>query len=217
MKEAVRHRGTLLVFGAGFIGEHVARRAAEHGFAVYGTTRRREREKELGRRGVMQPLIFRGSEPLAEDLVQSQLADVTHLLSTVPPSGGADPVLVQHRALLEERLPALQWVGHVSSASVYGEQAEIDDATVPRPSTYGERLRLLVEREWATLALPPTADPVRIFRLASVYGPGRGPQQLLRASRATAIEKPGHVTSRIHVEDVAAAVGRLVPEEAERA
>ena len=198
-------RGTLLVFGAGFIGEHVARRAAEHGYAVLGTTRRRERAKELTKRGV-QPLLFRGSEPLADEVVESHLSSVTHILSTVPPSAGADPVLAQHRETLEKRMPSLKWIGHVSTAAVYGAQPHIDASTVPRPGTYGGRLRMLIEREWAALALPPTADPVRIFRPTSVYGPWRGPQQSLRQGMAAAIEKPDHVVSRIHVDDVAAAV-----------
>ena len=206
VRPALDPRGTLLVFGAGFIGNHVAKRAADYGYAVFGTTRRRERSKELAQQGVLQPLLFRGAEPLDADFAETHLSGVTHLLSTVPPSDGADPVLTHHRKMLEERLPSLQWVGHISTAAVYGEHGEIDATTVPRPGTYGERLRMLIEREWASLSLPPTADPVRIFRPASVYGPWRGPQQTLRQGRAAAIEKPGYVASRIHVDDVAAAI-----------
>ena len=103
-------------------------------------------------------------------------------------------------------MPQLQWVGHMSTASVYGDQDVIDASTVPRPSTASERMRMLIEREWAELDLPEASGPVHIFRPAHVYGAWRGPQQWLRAGRATAIEKPGFVASRIHVEDVARAV-----------
>jgi len=45
--------------------------------------------------------------------------------------------------------------------------------------------------------------PVHIFRLAGIYGPGRGPFAKLRAGKARRIIKPGQVFSRIHVEDLA--------------
>ena len=38
----------------------------------------------------------------------------------MPPSAGADPVLAQHRETLEKRMPSLKWIGHVSTAAVYG-------------------------------------------------------------------------------------------------
>ena len=45
--------------------------------------------------------------------------------------------------------------------------------------------------------------PVNIFRLAGIYGAGRGPFETLRAGTARRIDKPGQVFSRIHVEDLA--------------
>ena len=46
--------------------------------------------------------------------------------------------------------------------------------------------------------------PVHIFRLAGIYGPGRGALDRVRAGTARRIVKPGHVLSRIHVDDIAA-------------
>ena len=89
-------RGTLLIFGTGYIGEHVAQVAAEEGFAVLGTTRQLQRQQELGKKGVLTPLIFRGSDPISDDVIDGQLSDVTHVLSTIPPKAGSDPVLAQH-------------------------------------------------------------------------------------------------------------------------
>jgi len=45
--------------------------------------------------------------------------------------------------------------------------------------------------------------PLHIFRLAGIYGPGRGPFAKLRDGSARRILKPGQVFSRIHVEDIA--------------
>ena len=45
--------------------------------------------------------------------------------------------------------------------------------------------------------------PLHIFRLAGIYGPGRGPFEKVRQGTARRIVKPGQVFSRIHVEDIA--------------
>src|SRR3546814_10767019 len=45
-----------------------------------------------------------------------------------------------------------------------------------------------------------------MFRLAGIYGPGRNALETVRAGRARRIVKPGQVFSRIHVEDIAAAL-----------
>ena len=44
---------------------------------------------------------------------------------------------------------------------------------------------------------------MHIFRLAGIYGPGRGPFAKVRDGTARRIIKPGQVFSRIHVEDIA--------------
>ena len=44
---------------------------------------------------------------------------------------------------------------------------------------------------------------MHIFRLAGIYGPGRGPFAKVRAGTARRIVKPGQVFSRTHVEDIA--------------
>ena len=45
---------------------------------------------------------------------------------------------------------------------------------------------------------------VTTFRLPGIYGPGRSPFDRLRDGTARRLVKPGHVFSRIHVEDLAA-------------
>ena len=57
--------------------------------------------------------------------------------------------------------------------------------------------------------------PLHIFRLAGIYGPGRGPFAKVRDGTARRIIKPGQVFSRIHVDDIAqvlaASIARPVP------
>ena len=45
--------------------------------------------------------------------------------------------------------------------------------------------------------------PLHIFRLAGIYGPGRGPFEKVRRGTARRIVKEGQIFSRIHVEDIA--------------
>jgi nucleoside-diphosphate-sugar epimerase len=45
---------------------------------------------------------------------------------------------------------------------------------------------------------------VTVFRLPGIYGPGRSPLDRLREGTARRPVKPGHVFSRIHVDDLAA-------------
>ena len=75
----------------------------------------------------------------------------------------------------------------------------MDEATPLAPSTRRGRLRQEAEAAWQ--AIPNL--PLHIFRLAGIYGPGRGPFAKVRAGTARRIIKPGQVFSRTHVEDIA--------------
>lgn len=195
--------GTLLVFGAGFIGSRVIRQASASGFSVLSTTRQVVQRPELSGVGA-QSFVFDGRTPLRQEVLDRHFGKITHVLSTVPPLDGLDPVLEHHARALEQ-MPSLCWLGHLSTAAVYGEQSDIDATSVPRPSTPSERVRMIMEHEWTALA-ERAGKPMHIFRPASVYGPWRGPQQLLREGNAVAIERAEHVSSRIHVDDVASAI-----------
>ena len=67
------------------------------------------------------------------------------------------------------------------------------------------RDRLAAEAGWLDL-WRDHGVPLHIFRLAGIYGPGRGPFAKVRAGTARRIIKPGQVFSRIHVEDIAQAL-----------
>ena len=61
---------------------------------------------------------------------------------------------------------------------------------------------MAAEAGWRALAAQ-SGLPLHIFRLAGIYGPGRGPFEKVREGSARRIVKPGQVFSRIHVEDIA--------------
>src|SRR3546814_9355667 len=47
---------------------------------------------------------------------------------------------------------------------------------------------------------------VQLFRVAGIYGPRRNALDAVRVGRARRIDKPGQLFSRIHVDDIAAAL-----------
>lgn len=181
---------TLLSIGHGYSAEALARRLLPQGWRVIGTTRRAEKARRMAAAGV-EPVVLPGS--LAE-----ALAEATHILVSVAPEEAGDPILAEHAGELRAARPA--WVGYLSTTAVYGDHAGgwVDEETALTPSTARGHARVTAERGWAALGLP-----LHIFRLAGIYGPGRGPFEKVRDGTARRIIKPGQIFSRIHVEDIA--------------
>ena len=92
-------------------------------------------------------------------------------------------------------------MGYLSTTAVYGDHQGgwVDESTPVNPQSVRAVQRVLAERQWLATGLP-----VHIFRLAGIYGPGRGPFEKVRDGSARRIIKPGQVFSRIHVADIAA-------------
>jgi len=88
---------------------------------------------------------------------------------------------------------------YLSSVGVYGDQQgqAVTEETPAAPRTARAKRRLEAEEAWRNLG-----QPLVVARLPGIYGPHRGPIAKAREGN-TRIEKPGHVFSRIHVEDVA--------------
>jgi len=192
--------GTLLSIGHGYSARALARRLLPEGWTVTGTTRSEEKAAALGKSGV-RPLIW------GKDDIAAALAEATHLLSSVGPEDGRDPVLAAARGAIADAAPHLRWAGYLSTTGVYGDHGGgwVDEDTPLTPSTRRGRDRVAAEAEWLTLGAE-TGLPLHIFRLAGIYGPGRGPFEKVRSGTARRIVKPGQVFSRIHVDDIALAL-----------
>lgn len=189
-------QNTLLSFGHGYTAAALARRLGP-GWQVIGTTRRSEKADRL-RAGGIGALIWPGDD------LRPALASATHVLLSVAPDETGDPVLAAHSADLARAAPHLRWVGYLSTTGVYGDHrgAWVDEATALTPSTPRGRFRVLAERQWQSLAAE-AGLPLHIFRLAGIYGPGRGPFEKVRNGTARRIVKENQYFSRIHVDDIA--------------
>jgi dTDP-4-dehydrorhamnose reductase len=132
------------------------------------------------------------------------LAEATHLLTSVAPEGGRDPVLAMLGDQIAAAAPHLAWAGYLSTTGVYGDQGGgwIDETAPLDPGTERGRARVAAEAAWRALAAR-SGLPLHIFRLAGIYGPGRGPFEKVRDGSARRIVKPGQVFSRVHVVDIA--------------
>lgn len=125
--------------------------------------------------------------------VRMALADADRVLSSVPPGGDGDPVLMAYGDALDGK-----HVTYLSSTGVYGDTggAWVDESA---PIGTGRRTaRADADAEWL-------ARGARVLRLPGIYGPGRSALDRVREGRAHRIDLADQVFSRIHVDDIVSA------------
>lgn len=184
---------TLLSFGHGYSARALTQLLPAD-WRVIGTTRSQDKAAELLAAGT-EPRVWPGADMLPA------LNAATHLLISAAPDADGDPVLRELGEAIAERAEQFEWVGYLSTTGVYGDHAGgwVDENSPLTPATVRGKARVAAEAAWA--AIPGL--PLHIFRLAGIYGPGRGPFAKVRDGTARRILKPGQVFSRTHVEDIA--------------
>lgn len=166
----------LFIFGLGYSAKRIRRAMEARGWRVTATGRDAQ-------------LAFDD-----EAGVRAALGTASHVLSSVPPGTGGDPVLAHYGDALRH-----EWLGYLSSTGVYGDTggAWVDESAV----TGGGRRTARAQADSAWLA-----RGARVFRLPGIYGPGRSAFERLAQGRAHRIVLPGQVFSRVHVDDIATGV-----------
>lgn len=184
---------TLLSLGHGFSAQALADRLVPQGWTVIGTTRKPEKFEAMTAAGVT-PLLW------PDDLTKG-LPEVSHILTSAGPDEAGDPILREIKAQILQMAPRLKWVGYLSTTGVYGDHdgGWVDETSPLDPATVRGQRRVLAEQEWLSL----TDLPIHVFRLAGIYGPGRGPFAKLRKGIAQRVIKKNQVFSRTHVDDIA--------------
>ena len=189
----------LFVFGLGYVGLSFALAMRDAGWKVEGTCRTEKRRQELIQSG-LEAFVFDGQNTLGEINQRVVLADA--ILSSVPPDTAGDPVLDIFGADIL-RKSSSSWLGYLSTTGVYGDWdgKEVNESSRLRATSDRGLRRIAAEKGWLRLTSRKSLL-VHIFRLAGIYGPGRNILDKIRVGTATRIQKPGHVFSRIHVDDI---------------
>lgn len=93
----------------------------------------------------------------------------------------------------------LQWVGYLSSTSVYGDHKGdwVEETSNTQPTS-----KMGLKRMEAEQLLLNSNLPVRIFRLAGIYSLERNIFSRLKKKEVKIINKKDQIFSRIHVEDI---------------
>ncbi|MEQ8897134.1 MAG: SDR family oxidoreductase [Roseovarius sp.] len=185
---------TLISFGHGYSARALAERLLPLGWVIYGTTRKPEKAEALRDEGVI-PVLWPDGD------LSEAFATATHMLVSAGPDEEGDPVLAKLEPTIREIAPRLEWAGYLSTTGVYGDHGSdwVDESTPLTPATKRGQLRVMAETQWRDIE----GLPLHIFRLAGIYGPGRGPFEKVRKGTARRIIKDGQVFSRTHVEDIA--------------
>ena len=185
---------TLLSFGHGFSARSLSKLLLPQGWRIIGTTRSADKAGALAASGIA-PAIFPGSD------MADAIAGATHLLISAGPDAEGDPVLREVGDQIRKNARHFAWAGYLSTTGVYGDHQGrwVDETTALAPATKRGQWRVEAEAAWS--AIPDL--PLHIFRLAGIYGPGRGPFAKVRGGTARRIIKDGQVFSRIHVDDIA--------------
>lgn len=185
---------TLLSFGHGYSAQALERLLLPQGWRIIGTTRSEAKAEAMRTRGI-EALIWPGAD------VTDALTAASHLLMSASPDDGSDPVLAALQDQITARADQFEWAGYLSTTGVYGDHGGdwVDETAPLTPATRRGQARVVAEAAWQ--AIP--ALPLHIFRLAGIYGPGRGPFAKVRNGTARRIIKDGQVFSRTHVDDIA--------------
>ncbi|MDE0797045.1 MAG: SDR family oxidoreductase [Alphaproteobacteria bacterium] len=198
--------GTLFCFGLGYSAMALSRRLDAAGWTIRGTCRKPARKAALGALGISAAL-FDGDTPMdPADLLQG----ATHVLLSIPPGAEGDPAFRQHAQDIAAA-GTVKWVGYFSTTGVYGNRDGdwVDETSDLRPGNERSQRRVDAERDWLSWG-DRHGISVQIFRLPGIYGPGRSAVDQVKAGTARRISKPGHVFSRIHVEDIATTVAASI-------
>jgi nucleoside-diphosphate-sugar epimerase len=199
----------LVCLGLGYCARHYVAEFGGRFDRIVGTTRTPEDAAALAARRfgsrTVEMHVFDGKT--ASQGVMSAIAASSALLISAAPAEGADPVL----AVLEDeiaRAPDLRSVVLLSTLGVYADSsgAWIDETAqvVPERARRGSA-RIDAERAWQRLGARRRL-PVAILRLGGIYGPGQNGMTRLIRGTVHRVAKPGHVSNRIHVFDIAQAI-----------
>lgn len=184
----------IVLFGTGYVSLRLARSLTKQGCTVWLTSRYPEKDNAIVKTGAQ---VLRFGSTLPEQ--------TTHILTSVPPYEGQDPVLMNYIEELQA-LPSLSWCGYLSTTGVYGDHNGnwVDETTVPQPISHRTHARLSIEKQYTDVL------NASIFRISGIYGPGRSAVERLQSGKVTTQADATTPVNRIHVTDIVTTLGAAI-------
>jgi len=184
------------------VGGKLAEACMSEGIRVVGTTRNSERAEALQEKGIE---VVLAASPA--DLPDALLASVDAVLDSIPlvrDEQGMHALQPHWLPALAAKLSHVGWAGYLSTTGVYGDAggAWVDESWPCHPDSARGLERLKAEAAWLNSGLP-----AEVFRLAGIYGPERNMLARLQSGNYKTVQwQPPHYSSRIHVDDIVAAL-----------
>lgn len=191
----------LFCLGYGYTAAALTGRLKQDSWQIAGTTTSQAKAAEMEKQGVVAHLWKGdGFDPVWLD-------DATAILISTPPDKNTCPSFRAASDAITQRHEAIKWIGYLSTNGVYGNHdgGVVDETSNLKPTTDRAKARIAAEADWAGLGVAWSL-PLIIFRLPGIYGPGRSALETVRTGKARRIFKEGQVFSRMHVDDIAAAL-----------
>ena len=188
----------LLIFGYGYTSSYIAENLITDQYNIIGTSRNENHIKVTNKN------INIINNNFIEDVLKKN--DLTHILVSVPPNANGDIFIQNFKDHLIKNTN-LEWLGYLSATNVYGDHKGryIGELAKTKPLTQKGINRLLAENQWLELQ-SNFKIPIKIFRLAGIYGPDRNIKNRILKKEIKNIQKEGQFFSRVRVEDIAAII-----------
>ncbi|MFB6260953.1 MAG: NAD-dependent epimerase/dehydratase family protein, partial [Thiohalorhabdaceae bacterium] len=196
------------VVAIGYVGVRLAHRLAEAGYTVLAGSRDPE---------ALRPDLPHKAVPFQLDLDSgtglAAVAAADRLVAAFPPprTGKRDPRSARLIAAMAARGGPPRAV-YLSTTGVYGDRGgmAVTEADPPAPGSERALRRLDAEARWRQLGRNGRFR-VNILRVAGIYGPGRLPEEAVRAGTAARVAWPEtRYTNTIHVDDLVTLIGRTL-------
>lgn len=188
----------LFIFGYGYTSSYIAENLSADQYSIIGSSRNQNEIKVINKN------INIINNNLIEDVLKKN--DFTHILISVPPNAHGDIFIQNFKDHLIKNTN-LEWLGYLSATNVYGhhEGRYVDELSETKPLTQKGIDRLQAEKQWLDLH-SNFKIPIKIFRLAGIYGPNRNIKNRILKKEIKNIQKEGQFFSRVHIEDIASII-----------
>ena len=185
----------LLIYGYGYTASYLVETLNTENYLIIGSSREEKKFNSDNKK-----VKFINNSLVNNCLLKD---DITHILVSVPPNDLGDIFIQNYRDIITKN-KNIEWIGYLSATNVYGDHNGelVSESSQTKPKTKKGINRLVAEKQWLEL-ISKFNLPIKIFRLAGIYGPNRNIKERLIKGLVKNIFKKGQFFSRIHVEDIA--------------